>query len=94
MVRGTAWPWWGCSRGERGTGYPNTLVPDLSGVRVGALQLHRVPSAPQVWGSHLLLLPVPSEGRGTFPGAEIYHMVEQVNGHLKESILKALEEER
>ncbi|NXL03010.1 HEXDC Hexosaminidase, partial [Mesembrinibis cayennensis] len=33
------------------------------------------------------------EGRGTFPGAEIYHMVEQVNGHLKESILKALEEE-
>ncbi|NXS48208.1 HEXDC Hexosaminidase, partial [Balaeniceps rex] len=33
------------------------------------------------------------EGRGAFPGAEIYHMVEQVNGHLKESILKALEEE-
>ncbi|KAM6054260.1 hexosaminidase D-like [Chlamydotis macqueenii] len=33
------------------------------------------------------------EGRGTFPGAEIYHMVEQVNSHLKESILKALEEE-
>ncbi|NWZ73919.1 HEXDC Hexosaminidase, partial [Acrocephalus arundinaceus] len=33
------------------------------------------------------------EGRGTFPGVEIYHMVEQVNGHLKESILKALEEE-
>ncbi|NWX45774.1 HEXDC Hexosaminidase, partial [Steatornis caripensis] len=33
------------------------------------------------------------EGRGTFPGAEIYHMVEQVHGHLKESILKALEEE-
>ncbi|KFP29698.1 Hexosaminidase D, partial [Colius striatus] len=33
------------------------------------------------------------EGRGVFPGAEIYHMVEQVNGHLKESILKALEEE-
>ncbi|NXT03735.1 HEXDC Hexosaminidase, partial [Jacana jacana] len=33
------------------------------------------------------------EGRGTFPGAEVYHMVEQVNGHLKESILKALEEE-
>ncbi|NXJ38475.1 HEXDC Hexosaminidase, partial [Ciconia maguari] len=33
------------------------------------------------------------EGRGSFPGAEIYHMVEQVNGHLKESILKALEEE-
>ncbi|OPJ87478.1 hexosaminidase D [Patagioenas fasciata monilis] len=33
------------------------------------------------------------EGRGTFPGAEIYHMVEQVNGHLKESILKALEDE-
>lgn len=43
--------------------------------------------------SHLLL-PFPSEGRGAFPGAEIYHMVEQVNGHLKESILKALEEER
>ncbi|NXL63129.1 HEXDC Hexosaminidase, partial [Chordeiles acutipennis] len=33
------------------------------------------------------------EGRGSFPGAEIYHMVEQVNGHLKDSILKALEEE-
>uniref|UniRef100_A0A8C6IWZ8 beta-N-acetylhexosaminidase n=1 Tax=Melopsittacus undulatus TaxID=13146 RepID=A0A8C6IWZ8_MELUD len=33
------------------------------------------------------------EGRGVFPGAEIYHMVEQVNGHLKESIHKALEEE-
>ncbi|NXN44077.1 HEXDC Hexosaminidase, partial [Rhinoptilus africanus] len=33
------------------------------------------------------------EGRGAFPGTEIYHMVEQVNGHLKESILKALEEE-
>ncbi|NXU47404.1 HEXDC Hexosaminidase, partial [Turnix velox] len=33
------------------------------------------------------------EGRGVFPGADIYHMVEQVNGHLKESILKALEEE-
>ncbi|KAM9292177.1 hexosaminidase D-like [Morus bassanus] len=33
------------------------------------------------------------EGRGVFPGAEIYHMVEQVNGHLKESILKVLEEE-
>ncbi|XP_069726102.1 hexosaminidase D-like [Phaenicophaeus curvirostris] len=33
------------------------------------------------------------EGRGAFPGAEIYHMVEQVNGHLKESIVKALEEE-
>ncbi|NXT89861.1 HEXDC Hexosaminidase, partial [Anhinga rufa] len=33
------------------------------------------------------------EGRGAFPGAEIYHMVEQVNGHLKESILKVLEEE-
>ncbi|NWQ62224.1 HEXDC Hexosaminidase, partial [Neopipo cinnamomea] len=33
------------------------------------------------------------EGRGTFPGVEIYHMVEQVNGHLRESILKALEEE-
>lgn len=35
-----------------------------------------------------------SEGRGAFPGVEIYHMVEQVNGHLKESIQKALEEER
>ncbi|KAM9016118.1 hexosaminidase D-like isoform 1-T2 [Ara ararauna] len=33
------------------------------------------------------------EGRGVFPGAEIYHMVEQVNGHLRESIHKALEEE-
>ncbi|NWR81073.1 HEXDC Hexosaminidase, partial [Centropus unirufus] len=33
------------------------------------------------------------EGRGAFPGAEIYHMVEQVNGHLKESVLKTLEEE-
>ncbi|NXE06469.1 HEXDC Hexosaminidase, partial [Lophotis ruficrista] len=33
------------------------------------------------------------EGRGAFPGAEIYHMVEQVNGHLKDSVLKALEEE-
>uniref|UniRef100_H0Z7D1 beta-N-acetylhexosaminidase n=1 Tax=Taeniopygia guttata TaxID=59729 RepID=H0Z7D1_TAEGU len=34
------------------------------------------------------------EGRGEFPGVEIYRMVEQVHGHLKESILKALEEER
>ncbi|KAM9179224.1 hexosaminidase D-like isoform 2-T2 [Mergus octosetaceus] len=33
------------------------------------------------------------EGRGAFPGVEIYHMVEQVNGHLKESVQKALEEE-
>ncbi|NXP18704.1 HEXDC Hexosaminidase, partial [Scytalopus superciliaris] len=33
------------------------------------------------------------EGRGAFPGVDIYHMVEQVNGHLKESILKTLEEE-
>ncbi|NWU69896.1 HEXDC Hexosaminidase, partial [Pterocles burchelli] len=33
------------------------------------------------------------EGRGTFPGAEIYHLVEQVHRHLKESIPKALEEE-
>ncbi|NWU79727.1 HEXDC Hexosaminidase, partial [Onychorhynchus coronatus] len=33
------------------------------------------------------------EGRGAFPGVEIYHMVEQVNGHLRESIVKALEEE-
>lgn len=44
-------------------------------------------------GSHFFLL-FPSEGRGVFPGAEIYHMVQQVNDHLKESILKALEEER
>lgn len=51
------------------------------------------PSAPHVVGPHLAL-PFPSEGRGAFPGVEIYHMVEQVNGHLKESILKALEEER
>lgn len=51
------------------------------------------PSAPHVLGPHLAL-PFPSEGRGAFPGVEIYHMVEQVNGHLKESILKALEEER
>eukprot|EP00076_Gallus_gallus_P045464 XP_025011002.1 hexosaminidase D isoform X2 [Gallus gallus] len=33
------------------------------------------------------------EGRGAFPGAEIYHMVEQLNRHLKESITKMLEEE-
>uniref|UniRef100_A0A8C5UMC2 beta-N-acetylhexosaminidase n=1 Tax=Malurus cyaneus samueli TaxID=2593467 RepID=A0A8C5UMC2_9PASS len=51
------------------------------------------PSAPCVLGPHLPL-PFPSEGRGAFPGVEIYHMVEQVNGHLKESILKTLEEER
>uniref|UniRef100_A0A8C5UFP6 beta-N-acetylhexosaminidase n=1 Tax=Malurus cyaneus samueli TaxID=2593467 RepID=A0A8C5UFP6_9PASS len=48
--------------------------------------------APCVLGPHLPL-PFPSEGRGAFPGVEIYHMVEQVNGHLKESILKTLEEE-
>lgn len=35
-----------------------------------------------------------SEGRGAFPGAEIYHMVEQLNRHLKESITKMLDEER
>ncbi|NXF40927.1 HEXDC Hexosaminidase, partial [Nyctibius bracteatus] len=33
------------------------------------------------------------EGQGAFPGVEIYHLVEQVNGHLKDSVLKALEEE-
>ncbi|KFP89086.1 Hexosaminidase D, partial [Apaloderma vittatum] len=47
--------------------------------------------APHALGSHLLVFC--SEGRGAFPGAEIYHMVEQVNGHLKESVLKFLEEE-
>lgn len=97
VVRGTARLWQGCSGGGHGVSYPNTPVPDPPRVRVGALQPHEVlwftlPSAPQVRGSHVLS--VPSEGRGTFPGAQIYHMVEQVNGHLKESILKALEEER
>lgn len=46
-------------------------------------------------GSHLLLLCVsPSEGNGAFPGSEIYRMVEQINGQLKESTAKVLEEER
>uniref|UniRef100_A0A8C6ZQH9 beta-N-acetylhexosaminidase n=1 Tax=Nothoprocta perdicaria TaxID=30464 RepID=A0A8C6ZQH9_NOTPE len=37
---------------------------------------------------------VPSdEGNGAFPGAQIYRLVEQVNGHLKESVAKILEEE-
>uniref|UniRef100_A0A8B9P2W5 beta-N-acetylhexosaminidase n=1 Tax=Apteryx owenii TaxID=8824 RepID=A0A8B9P2W5_APTOW len=35
----------------------------------------------------------PSEGNGAFPGTEIYRMVEQVNSHLKESVVKVLEEE-
>lgn len=52
------------------------------------------PVHPTGWGHPHLPLLSPSEGRGAFPGVEIYHMVEQVNGHLKESILKALEEER
>ncbi|XP_068764878.1 hexosaminidase D-like [Struthio camelus] len=33
------------------------------------------------------------EGNGAFPGAEVYRMVEQVNNHLKESVVKVLEEE-
>ncbi|EMP36918.1 Hexosaminidase D [Chelonia mydas] len=33
------------------------------------------------------------EGNGAFPGSEIYRMVEQINGQLKESIAKVLEEE-
>ncbi|XP_038618690.1 hexosaminidase D-like, partial [Tachyglossus aculeatus] len=33
------------------------------------------------------------EGTGSFPGSEIYHMVEQVNVQLKEKVLKVLEEE-
>ncbi|XP_075292507.1 hexosaminidase D-like isoform X2 [Opisthocomus hoazin] len=33
------------------------------------------------------------EGRGAFPGVEIYRKVEQVRGHLRESILEALEED-
>ncbi|XP_025909831.1 hexosaminidase D-like [Nothoprocta perdicaria] len=33
------------------------------------------------------------EGNGAFPGAQIYRLVEQVNGHLKESVAKILEEE-
>ncbi|NWI11072.1 HEXDC Hexosaminidase, partial [Crypturellus soui] len=33
------------------------------------------------------------EGNGAFPGAQIYRLVEQVNGHLKESVAKVLEEE-
>lgn len=67
--------------------------PATQGAGVHPAWSPSVVSAPHVLGSHLLL-PLPSEGRGAFPGAEIYHMVEQVNGHLKESILKALEEER
>uniref|UniRef100_A0A8C9MR81 beta-N-acetylhexosaminidase n=1 Tax=Serinus canaria TaxID=9135 RepID=A0A8C9MR81_SERCA len=45
--------------------------------------------APQVLSPHLPL-PFPSEGRGAFPGVEIYHMVEQVNGHLKERVCTGL----
>ncbi|NXA38351.1 HEXDC Hexosaminidase, partial [Eudromia elegans] len=33
------------------------------------------------------------EGTGAFPGAQIYRLVEQVNGHLKESVAQLLEEE-
>ncbi|XP_074867120.1 hexosaminidase D-like [Carettochelys insculpta] len=33
------------------------------------------------------------EGNGAFPGSEVYHMVEKINSQLRESILKALEEE-
>ncbi|XP_073217770.1 hexosaminidase D-like isoform X1 [Lepidochelys kempii] len=33
------------------------------------------------------------EGNGAFPGSEIYRMVEQINGQLKESTAKVLEEE-
>lgn len=68
-------------------GYP----PAMQGAGIHPVQSPGTTGA--VLDSHLLL-PFPSEGRGAFPGAEIYHMVEQVNGHLKESILKALEEER
>lgn len=78
-------------------GLPNAPDPPGGeggqGAGVRPAQHAGVASAPHMLGSHHLL-PVPSEGRGAFPGAEIYHMVEQVNGHLKESILKALEEER
>lgn len=73
---------------EAGAWSPKRPGPRPTGV-LGFTQ----PSAPHVLGPHLAL-PFPSEGRGAFPGVEIYHMVEQVNGHLKESILKALEEER
>lgn len=78
-------------------GLPNAPNPPGGeggqGAGVHPAQRASVASAADVAGSHLLL-PVSSEGRGAFPGAEIYHMVEQVNSHLKESILKALEEER
>uniref|UniRef100_A0A8C8S2U6 beta-N-acetylhexosaminidase n=1 Tax=Pelusios castaneus TaxID=367368 RepID=A0A8C8S2U6_9SAUR len=33
------------------------------------------------------------EGNGAFPGAEIYRMVEQIDGQLKESIVKVLDDE-
>ncbi|XP_053131660.1 hexosaminidase D-like isoform X2 [Hemicordylus capensis] len=33
------------------------------------------------------------EGNGAFPGADIYRMVEQVNGQLKDSVIKVLDEE-
>ncbi|XP_062820751.1 hexosaminidase D [Anolis carolinensis] len=33
------------------------------------------------------------EGNGAFPGSEIYRMVEQVNGQLKDSVVKVLDEE-
>lgn len=65
----------------------------MQGAGIHPVQSPGTTIAPHVLDSHFLL-PFPSEGRGAFPGAEIYHMVEQVNGHLKESILKALEEER
>lgn len=67
--------------------------PKCPGPRPARLLGFTQPSAPHMLRPHLPLL-FPSEGRGAFPGVEIYHMVEQVNGHLKESILKALEEER
>lgn len=37
---------------------------------------------------------LPSEGTGAFPGSDIYRMVEQVDGQLKDSVTKVLEEER
>ncbi|KAH0631731.1 hypothetical protein JD844_019483 [Phrynosoma platyrhinos] len=33
------------------------------------------------------------EGNGAFPGSDIYRMVEQVNGQLRDSVVKVLEEE-
>lgn len=87
LVRGTR-PWQlhqkGCPGGKQGLAHPNALVPDPPGCW----------ASPRAGPSPSLPVPFPSEGRGAFPGVEIYHMVEQVNGHLKESILKALEEER